>query len=66
MFELDGDQDVLDGRVRRRSFLAIGGAALGGYFLWMLKKPHLMTASASTGMPGEVTIVQFSDAGKTF
>jgi peptide-methionine (R)-S-oxide reductase len=61
MFELDGDQDVLSGKVQRRRFLAAGGAALAGYFLWMLKKPHLMTASAAEK---EVTIVQFSDAGK--
>ncbi len=64
MFELDGDQDVLGGRVRRRAFLATGGAALAGYFLWMLKKPHLMTVAASTGTPGEVTIMEFSDDGK--
>jgi peptide-methionine (R)-S-oxide reductase len=55
------DQDVLGGRTQRRSFLATGAAALAGYFLWMLKKPHLMTVSASTK---EVTIVQFSDNGK--
>ena len=64
MFESDGDQDVLGGRLQRRRFLATGGAALAGYFLWMLKKPHLLTALASTGKPGEVTIVQFSDGGK--
>jgi peptide-methionine (R)-S-oxide reductase len=60
MFE-SNDQDVLGGRTQRRSFLATGAAALAGYFLWMLKKPHLMTVSASTK---EVTIVQFSDNGK--
>ena len=64
MFELDGDQDVLGGKVRRRRFLAAGGAAAFGYFLWMLKKPHLMTVSASGETPGTVTIVPFSDAGK--
>jgi peptide-methionine (R)-S-oxide reductase len=64
LFESDGDQDVLGGRLQRRRFLATGGAALAGYLLWMLKKPHLLTALASTGKPGEVTIVQFSDGGK--
>ncbi|MGA9039643.1 MAG: peptide-methionine (R)-S-oxide reductase MsrB [Terriglobales bacterium] len=64
MFESSEDQDVLGGRVRRRSFLAAGAAALGGYFLWMLKKPHLISAASSTGTPGVVTIVQFSDDGK--
>ncbi|HEX4425531.1 MAG TPA: peptide-methionine (R)-S-oxide reductase MsrB [Terriglobales bacterium] len=61
MFESNNDQDVLGGRSQRRKFLAAGGTALAGYFLWMLKKPHLMTAEASEK---EVTIVQFSDAGK--
>ena len=60
MFE-SNDQDVLGGMTQRRSFLATGAAALAGYFLWLLKKPHLMTVSASTK---EVTIVQFSDEGK--
>jgi peptide-methionine (R)-S-oxide reductase len=59
MFEAN-DQDVLGGRTQRRSFLATGATALAGYFLWMLKKPHLMTVSAATK---EVTIVQFSDDG---
>jgi peptide-methionine (R)-S-oxide reductase len=61
MFASNDDQDVLGGRSQRRKFLAAGGAALAGYFLWMLKKPHLATAEASEK---EVTIVQFSDAGK--
>jgi peptide-methionine (R)-S-oxide reductase len=61
MFESNDDQDVLGGRSQRRKFLAAGGAALAGYFLWMLKKPHLMTAEAAEK---EVTIVQFSDDGK--
>ena len=60
MFE-SNDQDVLGGMTQRRSFLATGAAALAGYFLWLLKKPHLMTAEASEK---EVSIVQFSDAGK--
>jgi peptide-methionine (R)-S-oxide reductase len=64
MFESNDDRDVLGGRMQRRAFLATGGAALAGYFVWMLKKPHLMTVAASTGTPGEVTIVQFSDNGK--
>jgi peptide-methionine (R)-S-oxide reductase len=50
--------------VQRRRLLATGGAALAGYFLWMLKRPHLLTALASTGKPGEITIVRFSDDGK--
>jgi peptide-methionine (R)-S-oxide reductase len=61
MFESNDDQDVLGGRSQRRKFLTAGGAALAGYFLWMLKKPHLMIAEASAK---EVTIVQFSDDGK--
>jgi peptide-methionine (R)-S-oxide reductase len=64
MFESNEDQDVLGGRLQRRAFLATGASALAGYFLWMLKKPHLMAAAASTGASAEVTIVQFSDDGK--
>jgi len=47
----------------RRMFLASAGAALGSALLWSWHKPHVIVAAAKTE-PGEVTIVQFSDAGK--
>ena len=49
--------------VGRRVFLAGIGAALGGALLWKWRKPYVIAVAAKTE-PGEVTIVQFSDAGK--
>jgi peptide-methionine (R)-S-oxide reductase len=60
MFEIDGKEEV---NVGRRVFLAGAGAALGGAMLWSWRKPHVMVAEAKSE-PGEVTIVQFSDAGQ--
>lgn len=62
MFELDDNgKDQVNGG--RRLFLTGAGAALGGALLWSWHKPHMMVAEAKSE-PGEVTIVQFSDAGK--
>jgi peptide-methionine (R)-S-oxide reductase len=47
----------------RRVFLIGAGAALGSAALFSLRRPRVMEAAAKTE-PGEVTIVQFSDAGK--
>ena len=60
MFETNGKEEV---NVGRRIFLAGAGAALGGALLWSWRKPHVMVAEAKSE-PGEVTIVQFSDAGQ--
>jgi peptide-methionine (R)-S-oxide reductase len=61
MFESDrGEGQVNFGR---RVFLAGAGAALGGALLWRWRKPRVIAAAAKSE-PGEVTIVQFSDAGK--
>jgi peptide-methionine (R)-S-oxide reductase len=59
MFESDGG-GVNPGR---RLFLSGVGAALGGLVLFSLRRPHVI-AEAAKSEPGEVTIVQFSDAGK--
>jgi peptide-methionine (R)-S-oxide reductase len=48
--------------VSRRVFLG-GAAALGAALLWSWRKPSMVVANAKSE-PGEVTIVQFSDAGK--
>jgi peptide-methionine (R)-S-oxide reductase len=61
MFESDGGKG--EGKVSRRLFLAGAGAALGGALLWRWRKPYVIAVEAKTE-PGEVTIVQFSDAGK--
>jgi peptide-methionine (R)-S-oxide reductase len=49
--------------VGRRVFLSSVGAALGGVVLWSLRRPRVIEAATKTE-PAEVTIVQFSDAGK--
>ena len=61
MFESDRGNG--EGNVSRRVFLTSLGAALGGAVLWSWRKPYTVIAEAKT-TPGEVTIVQFSDAGQ--
>jgi peptide-methionine (R)-S-oxide reductase len=67
MFESDREREgaVQPGQPNkgRRVFLAGAGAALGGALLWRWRKPYVIAVAAKTE-PGEVTIVQFSDAGK--
>ncbi len=60
MFESDSKGEV---NLGRRLFLSGVGAALGGAALFSLRRPHLVAEAAKTE-PAEVTIVQFSDAGK--
>jgi peptide-methionine (R)-S-oxide reductase len=66
MFESDsereGGSNMNQPDMRRRVFLTTLGAALGGAVLWSWRKPYTIVAAAKTE-PGEVTIVQFSDAG---
>jgi peptide-methionine (R)-S-oxide reductase len=60
----DSDQVNADKvNVGRRLFLGGLGAALGGAVLWSSRKPYATVVEAKSP-PGEVTIVQFSDAGK--
>jgi peptide-methionine (R)-S-oxide reductase len=63
MFESTNRTDEGQINAGRRVFLAGLGAALGGALLWKWKRPYGIAAAAKTE-PGEVTIVQFSDAGK--
>jgi peptide-methionine (R)-S-oxide reductase len=63
MFESEGEVNLGPTNVGRRVFLAGAGAALGGALLWSWRKPSMIVAEAKSE-PGEVTIVQFSDAGK--
>ena len=39
-------------------------SAVAGALLWSLRKPRLIAEARNPGMPEEVTIVQFSDAGR--
>ncbi len=61
MFDLDGSRSEVN--VGRRLFLSGIGAALGGAALYSLRRPGVI-AEAAKVEPAEVTVVQFSDAGK--
>jgi peptide-methionine (R)-S-oxide reductase len=63
MFDSDLDSNVR--KVQRRTFLALGAAAIGGIAFSHLRRPAVLAAaSGAAGVPGDVTIVQFSDDGK--
>ena len=61
MFESDRKNKEVN--VGRRVFLCSLGVAAGGVALWSLRRPRVIEAAAKNE-PAEVTIVQFSDAGK--
>lgn len=61
MFESDLDKSAK--KMQRRTFLTLSASAIGGLVLWSLRKPG-MAAAAVANVPGEVTIVEFSDDGK--
>ena len=65
MFDSENEEKSI-ANSQRRIFMASMGATLAGLALWSWKKPHVLAASApaSKDAPGEVTIVQFTDAGK--
>jgi peptide-methionine (R)-S-oxide reductase len=63
MFDSDLDRNAR--KMQRRTFLWTAAGAIGGAMLWSWRKPGVVVAAyASQNMPGEVTIVQFSDDGK--
>ena len=64
MFESDIDRDQSSTKVRRRAFLFTTASAVAGAFVWSLRKPRILEASGPASVPGEVTIVEFSDDGK--
>lgn len=65
MFDLDsGRKEKEEVDTGRRVFLMGAGAAVGGALLWHWRNAHAITVVAAKSVPGEVTIVQFSDAGK--
>ena len=64
MFESDLDNDESSRKVRRRAFLVTSLSAIAGTMLWSLRKPKVLEASSPASVPGDVTIVQFSDEGK--
>jgi peptide-methionine (R)-S-oxide reductase len=64
MFDSDLDRNTR--KVQRRTFLALSAGAVAGVVLSHLHKPMVLAAaaSASNAVPGEVTIIEFSNDGK--
>lgn len=62
----DSDLDRTARKVQRRTFLAVAAGAVAGIAWSHLRKPVVLAAAASgtNRVPGEVTIVEFSDDGK--
>lgn len=50
------------GKADRRGFLVVAASAAAGALLWSWRRPRVLAAVSAE--PKEVTIVQFSDAGK--
>jgi len=63
MFDSDFDRSGAKGKVDRRTFLAITATAALGAAYGFLRRPNIVAAGAPTSASGDVTIVQFSDAG---
>jgi peptide-methionine (R)-S-oxide reductase len=64
MFESELEKNKEPLKLQRRTFLVSSASALAGLFLWSLRKPEIVQATASKDAPGKVTIVQFSDSGQ--
>src|SRR5580700_2634706 len=64
MFDSELGKDASSVDVRRRAFLGISVSAIAAAALGSLHRPRLIEAAMPKGDPGEVTIVQFSDAGR--
>lgn len=63
MFESDLDREAR--KVQRRTFLLTFGGAIAGSMLWSMRKSAVLAAGSTVpNMPGEVTVVEFSDDGK--
>jgi peptide-methionine (R)-S-oxide reductase len=53
-----------DNRRLTRRFFLVGGAAAAGLAFFFMHKTPIVEAKADKGIPGQVTIVNFSDDGK--
>ena len=61
MFDSDLDENAR--KIQRRTFLTLSVGAIAGIALSHLRRPTVL-AAAPAGVPGEVTIVEYSDDGK--
>jgi len=66
MLSSNFDRDRSQHKRGRRAFLFTSVSAVAGAVLWSLRRPAALAAvvPAAQGVPGEVTIVEFSDDGK--
>jgi len=62
MFDSDFESNGQVGKAGRRGFLVLTASAVAGALLWSWRRPRVLAAAPAE--PHEVTIVQFSDAGK--
>jgi peptide-methionine (R)-S-oxide reductase len=62
MFDSELHRNAPSAKFERRHFLMIAGSAAAGALLWSWRRPSLLAQAAAA--PHEVTIVEFSDAGK--
>jgi peptide-methionine (R)-S-oxide reductase len=64
MFDSDLDQNSR--KMQRRAFLTLLGGGVAGSLLWSKLRQHVLAAAPgeTRGVPGEVSIVEFSDDGK--
>ena len=62
----DSDLDQSPRKMQRRTFLTLLGGGVAGSFLWSTLRQHVFAATPgeTRGVPGDVTIVEFSDDGK--
>ena len=64
MFDSDLDNNDSPISPTRRTFLFGSVSALGAALIYSLRRPAMVSASASKDSSGQVTIVRFSDQGK--
>ena len=65
MFSSNNDSDQLSGAIGRRSFLLRGGTMAVGFAWWYTRgQAPTLPAGASAKRSGDVTIIEFTDAGK--
>ena len=64
MFDSQFDSDYPAGKIGRRTFLAVLGAAIAGGVFWSGRKKLAAATAAPRVPPQVVTVVRFSDSGE--